>query len=331
MVSAVLLLATQARNLIYLPDAKLEFAFPGTFTPIYQDQTDNQLDREFYGGSFTKRWESDLRFVRISVKQIYFDQSNPLKLSSEKVSQSLFTMSSQMADLDPIFADSHKQKFTNRQLTKLNLQTNTIAYIDTHQDLKTKTHRRGIAWQTDQSQIFFELSIDSDTPRRDEAIASITDSMKLKSITPKEALALRLEPQLLPQTGFKISAPGPFSAMSPLKGKVPSYSYRLTTGYNIEIKPTVNLDVDHIINLFAETFELQDYERKATKTLDFSAGNYKGKLLKTDYLFLGNREYALQFALSDSNNNGLIGHIIISNDCGGKEKAEAILATFKPI
>lgn len=330
MISAILILATQSRAPIYLPDANLEFTFPATFTPEIQTEEEKKADRQAFGGLFSNRWMADLGFAHLSVKIIHFDQSNPPKFSAEQLSQFMFGLSKGMVDLGPEFVDMHNLKFTDRKLSSFTIPPDITLYGDSHRDLKTKTNRRHIAWQNKDHQVFFELSIDSDAPRIAEAIGIITSSIKLKKFSNEEAQTRPLSPQILPESGFSILAPAPFTPGTPLDGKTPTYSLRLNDGFSIDLKPASKLNIDKTISSFAETYKLDDFEVKATKTQDFKIGRYQGKLMRTDLLNFGRREYAIQFAINDTN-SGLIGHIIISNDCGGKVKADEILQSIKSL
>ena len=333
MLAAVLtLLSAQAAPTLYLPDANLELNLPLTLTPVIDDAETKTSNLGTYGGDFQRSWTVDQGFLSCTIRYIHFTPATPAKLTAEKLATHFHDGSKELAEsmqeFIPDMVETFKQKFSNRNVTTKTLSPKITATIDSHEDLVTNTVRHHIAWQAPDHQVILELSADANDPDLVKAANLIIDSIKLKTLTPAEWKDRPLVRQILPTLGLTVSAPAPFSSLGESASGT-SYILSSFSGFTVQFIPSKNLKIDQTIDLFKSTYKSEDYEVKATKTEPIAIGDYKGQILKTDYLEFGHRQYALQLVLSNPNQD-LIIHIIISNECGGKAKADEILGSLKP-
>lgn len=346
--AAVLAQTTPAPQLpfVYVPDARLKMVYPVQLDPVAFTDAMYKAKVAKNGGVRHMEWGVELNAGHCFLHYGKFTPEAKPKHTVKELAEMMYTTSLDLAkgmvSIDPKgdWMQIHEKKFSNRQVTERKIGGFT-AVVDAHEDQLAKTMRRMIAWGDDKEQWVLELSLDGSSAAMKEVLEKIVESVSVAKLTPAQAKELKDQEQVLPGIGVKISTPGVFGmyrrpnaeANRPAKDGLTA-SMSLTAGYDVtvisdtygdQVKSDTAKFADRLLAL-APVAGVTTV--KASKITPHTLGSFSGHLLRMDLVDHGSPAYQISLVLTKPGAD-LIVHIQISKEMGGREKADAILASLK--
>lgn len=348
MLPLLLLIATfPAQNppLVYVPGARLKMVLPANLTPVLRSAEDVKSDEERYGTLLRNRWSLENRYGLFHVSHWRYPSGTVQKRTTRQIAEELFEISRDLAEQldrtgsDKGFTATHLKKFTNRKVTELKVGPYT-AYLDSHQDLLTKSWRRYLAWGDQKEQWQVELVGNSEIPAVERMLELVLQSVSVDPVGTIEAQAAPLISQSIPSLEATISAPGVFDVMSRPgastnrpggKGLSATMSFR--DDYVVHIAQDKYADENVADTLrqasrLLQAMDMPGYEVKASKIIPVELGRLKGHVLRMEYVQDDIPMYGISACFARPGYD-LVVHINIAKSLGGKEKADQILASLK--
>lgn len=332
---------------IYIPTALFEMIYPVQLEPVLATEQLVKARKDSEGGVSHLQWGIKVNSGMSILHYTKFADGNPPKQTLRQRAESMFNISKDFAegmlkiDAKGDWNKIHEDKFSSRVVSDRKFGTYD-GVIDAHEDLRAKTIRRIVAWGDAKEQWVLELSIDNTSASMKDVLAKLIDSVKIKKLAPEEAKSMPMTSQVLTGMDLKIAAPGAFAMFTrpmidsarPAKRGVTA-NLPVVDGFDVYIVQDaygdeVKSNTEAVVNKLLARMKLPGLDVKASKITPMTMSTYSGHALRTDYVQNGVAMYGVSAVLTKAGAD-LIVHVQIRKDLGGKEKADAILASLKPL